>query len=1787
MKTICYAKRIACAILLIVLAVCSTTSRAQMKVPAGWENEDSVRIAAYFGYTGVGFPYKETDARMRRLLDSLGIKMIMSYGKVDATAQPIYGGQRGYIAKDDDRSIGGVNGLTDFGKNLRQRIFYPTPAVTPQDWDDGGYRWRYIDTVRYTWNNNTYDANDISPFAKFDSSATLAQQKYFSRMYHSSGDSLSIGTDGRVILGYNDSRKADNLLATHLKYAFQNKSAIPQAFSARLEFAIDTTQIYTVNNPTGVKDSVPLLRVQILFKKGIGKIPTDPGWEVLPFVPFKRTPTGTESGWYAIIDTVISPAVYHSLRESWRTPDTLENGSAAHEWKFKQMNLVLKNLPSYMMDYVQEDSSFQLDQFGKGSGLPRIVGIQNSDSLVNIEADDLVYRDKDDTTKHIKNFPLFEIRLLSTYRAPVYIRSVSWQDTMADNFLYRARFSDGTKDSTHSLNPATGAYGGLDDLIKTNIELWADTIFATNCKAREVLFNDIVPYMPFNAMSGVAYVDAMLSRSNIHTHMRPQEGGAKSLAMRRERRSYDGIAPKIVENETADTYSQRFKSFHWLVPDKILNVFPGDYVPTTSLGIGSWPSDTKDTMMGMLIGRPGTALETDTFFAYRCYTEISEIQQTIQSIRGTARSVLDHPQNTRSSFETSPMTWGFPDGMNKYNQAWAIKHGVNNWEFLKDTLFDPESGALIRIYPRYSASYSSRPNTPEEVYAIYYVALANGAGAFDVGQYFDGSGGPDGGTAASFNFAVRHNATDDGAYLQYNYNFGHRRSQWGADDWLASNHNVIDSTIPEYYLGFSNHFRANYRIQSRMNQIYGNANGNKYPFKRMSWMDSYSACRALSKVDTIFKLAADSISLSKAFLKCTRTLPVKHWSRGTKNEYIDSTTFDSLQRTYVEVGLFKDSISPSKVNYAAMVVNTRLWPDRKLEGDALYYTQGLANRDKFHSLFGDIDVRKVFFKIDSNALPASFRSGYYVVRDTWHPDTTWLVKADSEFAVYIKPGDARLLYIEKGIAITAAPNAASSALEFAFNNGRRVAERTTATRDIVTYTRNDSLFVSTPLRGKLVAGSNQRSDGDNISTGIETCIDAGTAGACHRPSVCVGRNGKSVAIVYWKSPSRLCVAYQHGIDYPWKLATDPTNGFLDTTADFSGVTPVCTPISDSQWIAVAAYQKNGANKSGIVLQRFHTQSVIVAGHFDTLIKFDSTSNNPIYLTQDADSTKPSKFPTVASRPLPDSVFPVRVAWQNNGQIMYNRLKWPHNVATPTADVAVMISAGLPSDCTNTHPSIATVGFDNGPRIVSSLKLPPEIPQPSQITLNDYVTWEAVLKDTPAVVSHGQFWPVMRSNSQASNRSKQTWTNSFMIFKPDTISDGFRLPNITAGNAGFPFVPAVQLNPGSILLGKPRKATAATGFRNFVQIAWENQTSERLELAMNTGTWFKGGLLERGLTPSQGLTTDSITNKEFIPRSLVFIGQQPNRDSTKSLVRITNGWTPWIDTVEVMGTTLRFTIKPKITFPCNSIIRVMGTVGNGGVGPFGGPLFGISWTATDQTDPLVLGADWLPGPPSSPSELASTNFPLNNNDQITINRAMDVDDTAQIRAALNSATDTVSITYTLRKSSDSSRIAVLEQTIITKDTIIGPGYGLNASQLNYLYSGSSDTAFISIDIARKETDSLDRYAIVLNDGDDLPLSAYKKAAPPKVAATPKQLSVAVIPNPFHSSTQITIEPVENLPLTVTLFDELGRKVAELFNGIGDHERYEFTLTNAQLSVGLYYLRIQNGTTVATKKVELLK
>lgn len=78
-----------------------------------------------------------------------------------------------------------------------------------------------------------------------------------------------------------------------------------------------------------------------------------------------------------------------------------------------------------------------------------------------------------------------------------------------------------------------------------------------------------------------------------------------------------------------------------------------------------------------------------------------------------------------------------------------------------------------------------------------------------------------------------------------------------------------------------------------------------------------------------------------------------------------------------------------------------------------------------------------------------------------------------------------------------------------------------------------------------------------------------------------------------------------------------------------------------------------------------------------------------------------------------------------------------------------------------------------------------------------------------------------------------------------------------------------------------------------------------------------------------------------------------------------------------------------------------------------------------------------------------------------------------------------------------------------------------------------------------------------------------------------------PNPFNPSTKITFSLTKSEKVRLTVYNILGKQVAELVNGVMSAESHTVTFNANNLASGVYFYKLQAGSTVLAKKMMLLK
>ncbi len=81
---------------------------------------------------------------------------------------------------------------------------------------------------------------------------------------------------------------------------------------------------------------------------------------------------------------------------------------------------------------------------------------------------------------------------------------------------------------------------------------------------------------------------------------------------------------------------------------------------------------------------------------------------------------------------------------------------------------------------------------------------------------------------------------------------------------------------------------------------------------------------------------------------------------------------------------------------------------------------------------------------------------------------------------------------------------------------------------------------------------------------------------------------------------------------------------------------------------------------------------------------------------------------------------------------------------------------------------------------------------------------------------------------------------------------------------------------------------------------------------------------------------------------------------------------------------------------------------------------------------------------------------------------------------------------------------------------------------------------------------------------------------------------VYPNPFNPEATVSFSTAVTMPVTLTLFDLLGRPVASLFDGISQAQQtHSIRIDGTPLATGTYLLRLDGDGMIETRLVSLLK
>jgi len=93
--------------------------------------------------------------------------------------------------------------------------------------------------------------------------------------------------------------------------------------------------------------------------------------------------------------------------------------------------------------------------------------------------------------------------------------------------------------------------------------------------------------------------------------------------------------------------------------------------------------------------------------------------------------------------------------------------------------------------------------------------------------------------------------------------------------------------------------------------------------------------------------------------------------------------------------------------------------------------------------------------------------------------------------------------------------------------------------------------------------------------------------------------------------------------------------------------------------------------------------------------------------------------------------------------------------------------------------------------------------------------------------------------------------------------------------------------------------------------------------------------------------------------------------------------------------------------------------------------------------------------------------------------------------------------------------------------------------------------------------------------------------PKVSLPVSALLIEAFPNPFNSTTAVRVSIPSNGELKLALFDTEGRLVSVVYEGAVEAGERRFTVDGGSLSSGVYFLKVENGSTERTMRLLLMR
>jgi len=870
--------------------------------------------------------------------------------------------------------------------------------------------------------------------------------------------------------------------------------------------------------------------------------------------------------------------------------------------------------------------------------------------------------------------------------------------------------------------------------------------------------------------------------------------------------------------------------------------------------------------------------------------------------------------------------------------------------------------------------------------------------------------------------------------------------------------------------------------------------------------------------------------------------PVYFSKLPVKNVHTTSLTgsLDSNSATYVDFGIHK--LTNDSTAVFVSLVNRRLWADPE---DTL-----------------STDYRKISFQVDSTKFNHAYSQiSYWKISDVAGKLRDTTISCRDTFSFTVKPGQGKLLRIAPAIGLTTGEMSTNI-----FNNSRHIApieyNKDSIIGYVATYQKGGNIYVSYPT--ETPNGASKRING----TPADTLVATDGTYALQTPAIAYDSSSKTIGLVYCGikpgafSDDTARIFFKSAAYNLDKYHFSPATSLVKQFQVPKGYTPapsiMPTNRSDGKlfWVGWTDTTHGGIiailNSGGTIVdtQFFHIDHPRYAA-FVSLASHKKFPNDVHIAYQECDQG------------LPD------IGWLSH--IFY--LSATFNGTNITRIQPLNISAPF-GNCMNYHPQISLTAL-------GVIDVTWELQKGSFGRGNrtqELLTHSVVFRTRDIKTNWGQ---TLTSFTFDKNVPTFLGTDPIVLY-PNIVHSDFAAPVLSSWSSEYRLMwndPKTN-SAAMAVFGRIDTVGIVITHKGWEQYTMAEPSAEPSLPHLSIGDKVVQPVLYRSpFAKDDGYYDARITQYDF-PKTIMVKAAITQKTMALPQPPPPGGNYRTVGCRSVFGGSIS---TPYIHYDTTIIHVPFVQSANSGIDSTVFDSVGWNDNAHVRTDPFVID----PGDTIEYSRYFRTGF--------------NPGDTATAGYNLTGSSDYLKMKLVLRTFGSNALRVVLDTAILKESGFTQTADTSNGGITSYIVPGGmSDYVYMSLEASRG--DSTNGYSVmqteIYGDTDVIDISpdcdsvvSYKKAAPSPTSQQPSSVAssigVKVIPNPFRTSAEISVDAPKDVLLNVTLFDELGRKVSELTNGMAMQTHSEFTITSQTLSTGFYYLRVQSGSEVVTQKIQLLK